>query len=176
MVAFQQCPHVGRAALAGLIAMLGSYALAAGVETAGRNRASRPLIYVVQLGPGGMPWGLSLGEDRSARVIIKGRDRSIRVGEAAFENLRRLLKSERFADLDESYGTAYVDRDYRVIDAWIDGRRKSVFLYSDLGDDIRREEVARALRVWIAVRDLFEISGAIDTRVADRLLTERKER
>jgi hypothetical protein len=170
-------PRLCSAAVAALLALVGSSALADVPKPAVTRRLVEPVLFVMQLSPDahGAPWGLAIGKDRSARVTIKGTDHKITLTEAAFTNLLNLMKSERFSQLEESYGTPAVDRDYRVIDAWIDGRKKSVFLYSDLAQDPRGDEVARALRVWIAVRDLFDIPGAIDTRPQDRVLAERKE-
>lgn len=165
------------AVIAVVLLFLGSSAVADGPKTATTQRSAEPLLFVTQLGTDGEgePWGLAIAKDRTARVTVKGKDHRMVLAEPDFTKLVGLLKTERFSQLEESYGRPAVDRDYRVIDAWIDGRKKSVFLYSDLAEDPRHDQVARALRVWIAARDLFDIPGAIDTRPQDRALAERKE-
>ena len=92
------------------------------------------------------------------------------------EDLRAVLGVERFCELDEQYGTAVMDGPERQMSARCGDRIKTVTLFTfDRKQELteaEHSEIRRALRVWIAIRSLFEDPEALDSRPEDRALLE----
>jgi hypothetical protein len=94
---------------------------------------------------------------------INGREQRNEIGADKVRGLVRVVERERFFELHESYGTAVVEGDYRVLFVALRGKKSRVALYSKLSADPRREEVGRALRVCIAVSSLVGETEAADS-------------
>ncbi len=95
----------------------------------------------------------------------------------ALSDLGAALAGERFCDLDEQYGTAIMDGPERQMSARCGDTIRTVTLFTfdprETRTEAGRSEIRRALRVWIAIRSLFDDPEALDSRPEDRALLER---
>jgi hypothetical protein len=117
-------------------------------------------------------WSLKFEPPDKLTVRFEGTQRAIQVPAAQRDDLARLVRQAAFFSLKESYGTPVIAGAVRDLEVRIGHEGKHVFLYESLAGDSNREEVKRALKVWIAVRSLFEIEGALDSRKEDRMLMD----
>jgi hypothetical protein len=99
-------------------------------------------------------------------------DDRIRIPPRRLAALREAIHRERFFELRDSYGGLVIDGPERRIEVREGNSFKKMTIYSTSPDmrisDSEREEIGRALRVWIAIRDCFEAPGAMDSRPEDR--------
>lgn len=129
----------------------------------------------------GQAWELTIGSD--GKLWLK-RPRygeqlySIRpLGPKVLSDFQAVLREQRFCDLDEQYGTVVMDGPERQMSVRCGNTIKTVTLFTfDPKQPLtqsERSEIRRALRVWIAIRGLFEDSEALDSRAEDTSLLEQ---
>ena len=121
------------------------------------------------LGQGGKLW---LKRPRFGEQLFSIRPLSPKV----LGEFQAVLAEQRFCDLDEQYGTAVMDGPERQMSARCGDRIKTVTLFTfdskQTLTEVERSEIRRALRVWIAIRSLFDDPEALDSRPEDRSLLE----
>jgi hypothetical protein len=118
----------------------------------------------------GAAWFLRLDPSGDLTVNVRGKVHKRKIDDATLRQLTELIRRERIFELGEVYGDPIFDVDWRTVTIWLEGRKKTFSLYVDLPADAHHDEVKRALRLWVAIRDLFEIPEAADSRDADRKL------
>jgi hypothetical protein len=122
--------------------------------------------------PGKGSWSMTL--DASGKLTVETLRETSRA-EVPVSKRRELLEiitRERFFDLKDEYGTAAIAADFRAIQVKAGGRTKRVVLASDLAAERDREGLKRAVRVWLAIRDLFAVPGVVDTRDRDQQILQ----
>jgi hypothetical protein len=124
----------------------------------------------------GRSWGLELDSAGTMAVWSLAEPLRRKLTADVIRNLRRTLEEQRFFELDNGYGTSLIEGDFREIHVVLDGREKTIALYSRLEEDARTDEIRRALRVWIAIRGLFDIPKAADSRPKDEALIQKDVR
>jgi hypothetical protein len=121
-------------------------------------------------------WRLEINSPGSSTLLlfsrIERREQPLAVPPERLEALRETVKRERFFDLRESYGEMPVDGPERRIEIRQGLLHRTVSIFS-LEPGVKmstaeRGEVARALRVWIAIRSCFDAPGALDSRPEDK--------
>jgi hypothetical protein len=121
------------------------------------------------LGQGGKLW---LKRPRYGEQLFSIRPLSPKI----LDDFQAVLAGQRFCDLDEQYGSAVMDGPERQMSARCGERTKTVTLFTfDPKQPLtgaERSEIRRALRVWIAIRSLFDDPEALDSRPEDRSLLE----
>ncbi len=120
--------------------------------------------------PGRGSWSLVLDDAGNLTVNVISGERRFRLSQRQLRDFSELVKRERFFGLRDEYGVGAVSGEFRVIDVSLAGRRKKIVLLDGLADAAHRDEIKRALLVWEAVRSLFDIPQALDSREEDRAL------
>jgi len=118
-------------------------------------------------------WRLSIEPSGAAEVTTDAKSLRFQLSEAACEELVGLIKRERFFELRKAYGTAAIDGATRQMNINLGKEQHSVILYEALSKDPDRDAVKRALRVWGALRGLFDLPAAADSRKEDQALLDR---
>jgi hypothetical protein len=100
------------------------------------------------------------------------RDDRISVPPPRLAELRDAIRRERFFELRDKYGEPVIDGHERRIEIHDAGKVKEVTIYTVYPrievSDSERDEIRRALRVWIAIRNCFVDREALDSRPQDR--------
>jgi hypothetical protein len=159
-------------------AMIGAVAMLTTTvsSTAGEGRPAEPLaIFATQF-----PWrdgAFSLEVSPDGRAEFRGRNGVNRWTLTAQEmgGLERLVAEQRVLDLGSEYGTCYIDGLLRVMKVELGARTVRLSLCSlEAGtmSAAQREEARRALRLWVAVRNLFPDRYAVDDRADDDAFLE----
>ena len=127
-------------------------------------------VDAIQVGGGGYTWNATL--EGSGRLIVHtgGEVHKINVSRARVRELLEIIDREKFFELADGYGVQKYDAEFRAITIKTAGRSKSLALYTNIARDPRRDEIKRALRVSIAIRSLFDLPTAIDSRQEDQEL------
>lgn len=112
-------------------------------------------------------WALEVREDGHAVLRMFPGEEHFRISDSDLETLAKTVRESHVLGLADAYGTAEGNGPFREIEIWVDARYKRIVLYPRLAEDERRDEVSRALRVWIAIRGLFESDEAGDSRPED---------
>lgn len=113
-------------------------------------------------------WTLYVDGD-AALVTAGEKKHRFRLSEDACADLVRVVRQEEFFALHRTYGTQVIDGGMRSLKIGIGKRQHTVVVPADLGvTPEERAAVKRAVRVWIAVRSLFDVSDADDSREQDR--------
>jgi len=105
-----------------------------------------------------------------------GNEYHFRLSDDECAELVTVIQSTRFFDLKESNGVPVVESRYRDFEISLGTRRHSVTLFEGAELDVDRSAVRRAVRVWVAVRSLFNAPDAIDSREKDRAFLRDPER
>lgn len=117
-------------------------------------------------------WDLSL-DDHGQMVVSIGKTRhELHVSEKKQDELLRVIQHEGFFELDDELGGGFVGGPIRQMEVVLGGQRKQVVLLSGLSQEKDLEHVKRALRVWSAIRGLFDLPEAADSRDEDRRILE----
>ena len=108
--------------------------------------------------------------DGDAAVVSAGeKEHRFRLSGDACSELIRVVNQEAFFALRASYGTPVIDGGMRNLKIGIGKRQHAVAIPTDLSVAAEdRAAVKRAVRVWIAVRALFNVAEAVDSRDRDR--------
>jgi hypothetical protein len=115
-------------------------------------------------GPG--MWFITIDETgKVGAPRIEGRAGATSISTAELRELKEVIQRERFFDLDPAYGPDCIDCPACLLSITVGNRQKRVSL-STAGftalTSSRREEMARALRVWDKVKELAGVSGLKD--------------
>jgi len=105
--------------------------------------------------------------------IMAGDQHTFNVPSDKTLQLLETIRREAFFDLEESYGSQVLEGPFRLIRIRVGVKENTVTLYPQLEADPRGDQVRRALRVWMAIRGLFLVAGAIDARPEDLAILER---
>lgn len=105
-----------------------------------------------------------------------GSEYVLRLSNEECANVVTVIKEAEFFDLRESYGVPVVESPFRDMEISLGERRHSVTLFEGAERDVDRSAVKRAVRVWVAVRGLFDAPGAVDSREKDRAFLREAER
>jgi hypothetical protein len=118
-------------------------------------------------------WFLTVEPGGHASIRTDAGERPLQLPEDVCEGLVKIVKEERFFELAGEYGDGVIDGPMRKLDISLGGKSHSVRFYDDaLTDKTERRAVKRVVRVWVAVRDLFEFPNAVDSRKTDRAFLE----
>lgn len=154
--------------------------LAAGLSAAGRDDASNrcagqhlaiDAAHWTGLGGSGS-WFLTVQSDGSAEVNSDSVTERFALSEQQCASLAQLLKSQRFLDLAGEYGLPVIDGPMRKMTVTLGKKQHSVVLLDDVHSDPDQGAVKRALRVWVALRSLFDVPDAVDSREQDRAVLQ----
>jgi hypothetical protein len=119
-------------------------------------------------------WDLELNSRGQLVVrVVRAGQQEHRLGISAttIGELVQTIQREKALELSKEVGEgAAIDGEFRVMTIALNGRRKTVTLFDRPGED--PEEFRRALRVWVAIRGLFDLPGAADSRGYDRRFLE----
>lgn len=126
----------------------------------------------------GWPWTLNVDDDGAASLRIDSFptpvSRSFNVTQTQVEQLRSLLITERFFELDDDYGETVVDGSVRTISIRCGAQSRTVrirFLMNWVhGNTSRLHEPARAVRVWRCIRQWFDDAEAVDLARYDEMV------
>ena len=128
------------------------------------------------MNPREIPWEMTI--DQAGRVwfkLIAFEERyqvSTPLRPDVLAEVQAVIRAQRFCELADSYGEIPLHGPDREISVRCGHRIKTVTIYtiwwSSPFTAAQRSETKRALRVWIAFRNLVPDSRAFDTRPADR--------
>jgi hypothetical protein len=116
---------------------------------------------------------------QSVAVLLQAEesDPVIAIPPERLKELREAIRRERFFQLRSVYGELVVDGPERRIAVHEGGLAKEITIYTiDPRTKLARSEesqIARVLRVWIAIRNCFDAAGALDSRPEDRSFLQR---
>jgi hypothetical protein len=132
----------------------------------------------------GYSWQLNVNPAREAELTIhafpKQIRRSFKVAKGRIEELKGVLRRERFFELKGEYGEHVPDGSCDTL-AIVWGKQthtvKIRFLMSWVhSDPSRLQEPARAVRVFNAIRDWFDDPEAVDLRRYDRMVLDAAQK
>jgi hypothetical protein len=114
-------------------------------------------------------WELAIADDGTSKLTVKGfglphqtfPPQTFRISAAKVDQLRELLRQERFFDLRKSYEVSDPDSNTALITARLGFRRKTVELRIFRDDDSHRDEIRRAVRVYTFLRGLLDHRDAV---------------
>lgn len=129
-------------------------------------------------------WHLSVNSAGEAQLTIRSQPTNqsleFRVAPDEFEELRRLLASERFFELNDDYGEIVPDGGTQSITIVAGDHAHTVRLHFLMNwvhqDPARLVEPARAVRVGMLIRGWFQNEGAVDTRKYDQMVLDAAEK
>ena len=132
----------------------------------------------------GRSWTLSVANDGTADLEIhsfpSGTKRSFVVTDAQFGELRALLAKERFFELKDEYGELVPDGSTQTLTVTCGTIAKTVtlhFLMNWVHDDPGRlHEPARAVRVWMHIRQWFDDPDAVNLKNYDQMVLDADSR
>jgi len=114
-------------------------------------------------------WTLVLETSGKGRVETDaGTTYALQLSGAECAKLAAEISEAQFFTLKDSYGVPAVDSPVRELEISLGAKRHSLGLFPGLEVGANRAAVSRALRVWIAVRSLFNAPDAVDSRDEDR--------
>jgi hypothetical protein len=142
-------------------------ALRPGAAEAGHSSVR---LKATQYSFGEKSWSATLVAGGRLTVEVSGERRVFALSKSQLSRLEDLVNRERFFELADSYGQQERHVDFRSVELVAGGRSKTVVIYGTLGHELRTDDLRRALRVAIAIRDLFDWPGALDTRDEDEKL------
>lgn len=114
----------------------------------------------------GYGWRLTIEKSGHARLEVRGQTTSFEIDPKAMDELRSMLASHRFDQLQPKYGAPIPDGATHCICVEWPGHSQKVTVYQVMNfkDRKTRREVRRFLDVWVRVRSLFEDASAVDDR------------
>jgi hypothetical protein len=118
-------------------------------------------------------WFLTVAPSGAAEVSTGDKKHRFQLSANVCADLAPLVEQQGILGLKSAYGVGVIDGEMRKLTVSVGDRRQSMILYSDLASESNRDALKRVLRVWIAVRGLFDIPDAADSRKEDRTLLER---
>lgn len=139
-------------------------------------------LAVAEVGDFGTPqrsWYLSVNSAGQAQLTINRRtiyNRTFVVSREQLDELRHVLIRERFFDLEEYYGVAVASGSSQLLSVTVGEYTRTVkldFLMNWVyNDQARLRDPARALRVWMVIREWFSDADAVDTRKYDKMVLD----
>jgi len=122
----------------------------------------------------GRAWTLSVDADAKAALdVIKGSDdpaRQFRIPDDKLTEFRKVLQDQKFFDLPKKIGRVVPDGGQRKLSVKLGKKEHELTIHlllksSLTGADL--DQARRAVRVWMALRGLFDDKDAHDARASD---------
>jgi hypothetical protein len=129
------------------------------------------------------PWSLCVKSTGEARLTIgmsSQRTRSFTVSTDQLDHLRETLIRERYFDLGGEYGETVVDGSTHTLIITVGDVTKTVRLDFLMNwvyyDRAKLREPARAVRVWMLIREWFHDSDVADLRKYDQMVVDAADK
>jgi len=120
-------------------------------------------------------WSLLVEAGGKAVIRVGGvTEYRLQLSDAVCSEIVRSVRKEGFFELRKRMQSSIIDGEVRQLEITVGRERNSITL-TDYSSLTEREQAAvkRAVRVWIAVRGLFSVPGAADSREEDRAFLAR---
>ncbi len=118
-------------------------------------------------------WFLNIDTSGAAVLSTGDKKHPFQLSDDVCAELAGLVVRERFFDLKSAYGAEVIEGGMRELRISLGTKAHSVTLFDGAVKDPDRDAVKRALRVWVAVRALFDVADAEDSRKEDRAFLEQ---